>query len=161
MLVTRLTWGESFCCWSISVYQRIIFSLAVFGRKTKVLLWPWHCHCRCAKSLTFCNISVITEDINLKLGICVHSPKSSPFYPGGQFKINFFTELCPLLDLDILSSIKHPTAERWHLHAVLLFLSNYSVVTQLILWLFNHFQTTNFRLFQTEKLCRRQFKTCL
>ena len=34
--------------------------------------------------------------------------------------IFFFSELCPLFDLDILSSIKHPTAERWHPHAVLL-----------------------------------------
>ena len=34
----------------------------------------------------------------------------------------FFSELCPFYDLDILSSIKHPTAEGWHWHAVLLFI---------------------------------------
>ena len=31
----------------------------------------------------------------------------------------FCTELCPLCDLGFLSSIKHPTAKRWHPHAVL------------------------------------------
>ena len=33
----------------------------------------------------------------------------------------FFSELCPFFDLDFLSSIKNPTAEHLHLHAVLLF----------------------------------------
>ena len=33
----------------------------------------------------------------------------------------FFLELCPYFDLDFLSSIKHPAAERWHPHAVRLF----------------------------------------
>ena len=32
----------------------------------------------------------------------------------------FFSELCSFFDLDFLSSIKHPTAERWHQYAVLL-----------------------------------------
>ena len=27
----------------------------------------------------------------------------------------FFSELCPIFDLNYLSSIKHPTAEHWHL----------------------------------------------
>ena len=68
--------------------------------------------CRCrrrphAKTLTFCNISVITEDIYLKLGICKYS-KSNPYYQGRQF--NFFSELCPFFHLNILCSIKHLTA---------------------------------------------------
>ena len=33
----------------------------------------------------------------------------------------FLLELCPFFDLDILSSIKQPTAKRWHLHAALLY----------------------------------------
>ena len=33
----------------------------------------------------------------------------------------FFSELCPYFDLDFVSSIKHPTAKRWHQNAVLLF----------------------------------------
>ena len=32
----------------------------------------------------------------------------------------FFSELCPFFDIDFLSCIKHPSAERWHPHAVLL-----------------------------------------
>ena len=36
-------------------------------------------------------------------------------------KAFFFLELCPFLDLAILSYIKHPTGELWHPHAVLLF----------------------------------------
>ena len=42
------------------------------------------------KTLTFCNISVITEDIFLKLRICLHYPKSNSNYQGRQFKIHFF-----------------------------------------------------------------------
>ena len=71
--------------------------------------------------MTFCNICVITEDIYFKLYVCVHYPKGNPCYEGGQFKMQFFSELCPFFDLDFLSSIKHPTAERWRPHAVLLF----------------------------------------
>ena len=36
--------------------------------------------CCGAKTVTFCNISVITEDVYLKLGVCVHYPKSNPYY---------------------------------------------------------------------------------
>ena len=63
---------------------------------------------------------VSTKAIYLNLGVFVHYPKSNPYYQGRQFRMIFFSELCPLFDLDILSSIKHPTAERWHPHAVLL-----------------------------------------
>ena len=44
------------------------------------------------KILTFCNISVITENIYLKLGVCVHYPKSNPYYQGSRFKMHFFSE---------------------------------------------------------------------
>ena len=54
----------------------------------------------------------------LKLGICVHCPKSNPYYQGRQFKMHFLR----IMALDFLSHIKHPTAKHWHLHAVLLFL---------------------------------------
>ena len=52
----------------------------------------------------------------LKFGLCVQDSKSSPCYTiQNEF---FFSELCPFFDLNFLSSIKHPTAKRWHLHAV-------------------------------------------
>ena len=40
--------------------------------------------------LAFCNISVITVDIDLKLRVCVHFPKSNPYYKGRQLKMYFF-----------------------------------------------------------------------
>ena len=45
---------------------------------------------RLRKTVTFCNISVITEDIYLKLGVCVNCPNSNPYYQGRQFKMHFF-----------------------------------------------------------------------
>ena len=75
---------------------------------------------RRAKTLAFCIISIITDDICLKHGVSVHYTKSNPYLQGRQFKMHFFPELCPFFDLTILSSIKHPTAECWHPHAVLL-----------------------------------------
>ena len=72
---------------------------------------------RFRKTLSFGNISVITEGIYLKLRVCVPYPKSNPYRQGRQSKMLFFSELNPFLDLDFLSSIKHPIAERWHSHA--------------------------------------------
>ena len=98
-----------------------IFSSGVFREN----MWRC-CHLHCAKTLAVCNISVITEDIYLKLGLCVHYPKSNLFFQTRQFKtlfffFFFFSELCPFFYLDFfLSFIKHPTAYRWHLHVVLL-----------------------------------------
>ena len=43
-----------------------------------------------SSSLTFCKISIITEDIYLKLGVSVHHPKRNPYYQGRQFKMHFF-----------------------------------------------------------------------
>ena len=65
------------------------------------------------------NISNITEDIDLKLGLYVYYPKRNPYNQGRQFKMHFF-RIMPLFLFDFLSSIKHPTAQRWHPHAVLL-----------------------------------------
>ena len=67
---------------------------------------------RLRKCLTFCNISVITEDIDLKLGVYVHCQKSNPYYQGRQFR--FLSELCPLFSLRIFILYRHPTYERWH-----------------------------------------------
>ena len=93
------------------------FTLArLFSQKTRgiaiALAEGRRCRRRRAKALTFCNISVITEDIYLKLGVCVHYPKSNAYYQGRQFNMNFFSELCPIFDLNVffLYYIKHPTA---------------------------------------------------
>ena len=127
----------------------------------------------------------------------------------------FFSELCPFFNLDFLSSIKHPTAKHWHLHALTLpfpkrkIMDSYKFKTiaddnkcnfkaEILFrmgrkqcgirrkcWLptfspfrtmfsrgfiyrvfrsldcvvksLTHYQTTNFRLFQTERVCRQQF----
>ena len=71
----------------------------------------------CAKTVSFCNISVITKEIYLKLRPCVHYSKSNPYYQGRQFKMHFY-ELCPFFTLDFSSSIKHHTAQQWHPHVV-------------------------------------------
>ena len=65
------------------------FSLAVFGENARycyslgilviVMQKLWHFV-----------ISVITEGTFLKLGICVHYPKSNLYYQGRQFKMHFF-----------------------------------------------------------------------
>ena len=54
----------------------------------------------------------VSKDIYLKLGVCVHYPKSNLYYQGRLIKMIFFSELCPFFFN--LSSIKHPTVERWH-----------------------------------------------
>ena len=43
----------------------------------------------------FCNISVITEDIDLKLGVSVYYPKSNPYSQGRQFKMHFVRIMPP------------------------------------------------------------------
>ena len=68
-------------------------------------------------TVTFCNFSVITEDIYFKLGICVQYPKSNPYYQGRHF---LFQNYAPFFNLKFLSSIKHRTATPWLSHAVLL-----------------------------------------
>ena len=45
------------------------------------------------------NISVITEDIYLKLRVVVHCQKGTHTSRGGNLPI-FFTKLCPFLDLE-------------------------------------------------------------
>ena len=76
------------------------------------------------KTLIFCYISVITEDIYFKLRTCVHYPKSNPYYQGRQFRINFFFKNYAHFRIELFISNKHPKAERWHPHAVLV-LKNY------------------------------------
>ena len=59
-------------------------------------------------------ISLITEDIYLKLEVCVHIQREIHTIKGDNSKCIFFLELCPFFcDLGFLSSIKHPTAEHW------------------------------------------------
>ena len=62
------------------------------------------CH---AKTLTFLIISVITEDIYLKLGVCVHYPESNPYYQGRSFKMYFF-RIMPLFCIRIFIHYQAP-----------------------------------------------------
>ena len=111
-----------------------IFSLSFF-QKPEVFLEHWshccrhRCCCRSAKTVTFCNVSIITEDIYLKFGVCIHYQsilsilRAIHTIKGDNSKCIFFifSELYPFFNLNCLSSIKHPTAERWHPDVVLLF----------------------------------------
>ena len=54
-----------------------IFSSAVFEGNVEVLSQPWRWWRRRAKTLTFSNISVITEGIYLKLRVVVHYQKGN------------------------------------------------------------------------------------
>ena len=47
------------------------------------------------KTLTYCNISVINEDIYLKLGAYVHYPRSNLYNQGRQFKMHLFQNCAP------------------------------------------------------------------
>ena len=95
-----------------------IFSWAVFGENLR--------YCYSLGNTVVCHrhrcCHAKTEDIYLKLGVCVHYPKSNSYYQGRQFKMLFFPRIMPLFNLDLLSSIKHRASKHWDLHAVLLFL---------------------------------------
>ena len=54
--------------------------------------------------MTSCNISVITEDIYFKLGLCVHYPKEQSILLSETIQTTF-QNYAPLFDWDILSSI--------------------------------------------------------
>ena len=43
-----------------------------------------------SKNLTFSNICVITEGMDLKLRVCVYYPESNPYYQRRQFLMLFF-----------------------------------------------------------------------
>ena len=60
--------------------QRAIYTIK--GDNSKCIFFFGH-----IKTLTFCNIYVIMEDIYLKFGVCVHFQNSNPCYQGRQFKI--------------------------------------------------------------------------
>ena len=47
------------------------------------------------QKLTFCDISIISEDICLKLGDCIYYPKSNPYYQGKQFIMLFLFRIMP------------------------------------------------------------------
>ena len=70
------------------------FSLAVFGENLR------YCYSLCivgVQKLWHFVISVIIEDIYLKLGVCVHYQKNNPCYQGRQFKMIFIFRIMPLL----------------------------------------------------------------
>ena len=69
------------------------------------------------KTLIFSNISVITEDIYLKLRVFVHYQKGTHISRGGNPPI-FFDKVTPLFRQNFLNAA---AAECWHPHAVLLF----------------------------------------
>ena len=85
---------------SLRRFCRNFFVFAVFRQNLR-FCYSW---CR-VKTLTFCNISVISEDIYLKLKLCVHYPKSNPYYQGKQFI--FFLRTMPLFPLIILYQAVH------------------------------------------------------
>ena len=111
------------------------------------------CHC-CSKTLTIWIISVITEDNLLETqNMCSLSKEQSIlsreiiqnaffselccFYSikGDNSECIFFSpELCCFFDLDFVFSIKQPTVECWHLHAMLLFLHVCSTSLLKTLW---------------------------
>ena len=91
-----------------------IFSSAVFGENQR------YCY-SLGIVVTFCNISVITEDIYLKLESMWSLSKQQFILSRVTIQNSFSSKLCPFFDLDFLSSIKQPTAEHWHLYAVFLF----------------------------------------
>ena len=75
-----LGWSKYMVVWlkfndSFFFFNVLIFSSAVFGEN------PSYCYSLCVflvvQKLTFCNISAITEDNNLKLGGCAHYPRSN------------------------------------------------------------------------------------
>ena len=65
------------------------------------------CVCICrrrAKTWTFCDISVITEDIYLELGLVVHYEKGN--IPIGEVTLKIFlAQLCPFFDLEEPASV--------------------------------------------------------
>ena len=74
-----------------------------------------------AKTLTFCNISVIVENIFLKREVYVHYPKSNPYDQARQFKMHFFSELCPLFRFILfnpLSSTRKRCSCLWYSSSV-------------------------------------------
>ena len=71
--------GQVFVTPEECVYGKVLCFKAVFEENVKVLSKPWRRWRRCAKTLTFSYISVITEDIYLKLRLVVHYQKGNPY----------------------------------------------------------------------------------
>ena len=97
-----------------------IFSWNVFGENLRycysfdAVVRCWPCG---VKTVTFCNISVIVEDIYWKLLSMCSLSKEQCILARETVQNAFFF----FLVIDFLSSIKHSTAKPWYLHAVLLF----------------------------------------
>ena len=77
------------------VFSYFLISEAVFGEKLGYFYSLGVVVVMVQKLKKLCNISVITEDIYMKLGVPVHYPKSIPYYQGREFKLFLFSELCP------------------------------------------------------------------
>ena len=69
---------------SLSIEQSILLGEKI--QNTFFIIMPLF---RLRKTLTVCNMSVNTEDVYLQLGVCVHYPKSNPYYQKRQFKMQF------------------------------------------------------------------------
>ena len=135
----------------------VILSSAVFREN------PRYCYSLGVVFVVVCSGVIITQKLSdfvislllLKILTCyseyVFTIQRSIHTIKGDNSI-FFSEIHSFLDSDFLSSIRNPAAKSWHLHMVLVF--NLSSAEAFIL---THYQTTNMRLFQTERVCRRQF----
>ena len=80
----------------LQLYLPLYFWLCCFGEN------PRYCYSHCivfgvVQKLTFCNISLITEDTCSKVRVCVRYPQSNPYYQGRQFIMHFFQNYASLL----------------------------------------------------------------
>ena len=66
-------------------------------------------------------ISLITEDIYLKLGVLIRYPKSNPYHQGRQFQMHICFRIFRYKILFRLMTF-YTTAERWHPYALFLFI---------------------------------------
>ena len=90
----------------------VFFSSAVFGENPRYCyslgVFFVLCRRRCAKTEIFYNIFVITEDIDLKLPVCVHYPMSNPYYQWRQFKMHFSFRIMSLFRLRLFILYQAP-----------------------------------------------------
>ena len=73
----------------------ILKGQSILSRQFKMHFFPELCHFFDLGFFDIFNISFIAEDIELKLGLCVHYPKINPCYQGRQFEIHFFQNYAP------------------------------------------------------------------
>ena len=107
---------------------RIFFSLAISGENLRYCYSLGLVVVVVVQKMTFCNISVITEDMYLKLRVYFHYPKSNPYFEVRQFKTHiFFFRIIPFF-----SSPEHEVLEVRFCDRSVVHLSIYlSVLSQL------------------------------